>query len=70
MNDKNKGRVVLVVVALSSMTLGALGTAYALGWKSIKPNFTLTVNSTATTMKWSTSKGNRLERSTIGRRTQ
>ena len=51
MNDKNKRRVVLIVVAVSSLTLGALGTGCALRWKPIKPDLTLTVNTNATTIK-------------------
>lgn len=51
MNDKNKGRVIVIVVALFSMTLGALGTSYALRGKPIKPDFSFTVDTSATTIK-------------------
>lgn len=51
MNDKNKRRVVLIVVSLLSATLGAMGTGYALKWKPIKPDFTFTIDTKATTIK-------------------
>lgn len=51
MNDKNKGRVVVIVVALFSMTLGAVGTGYALRGKPIKPDFSFTVDTSETTIK-------------------
>lgn len=60
MNDKNKNRIVLIVVAVASMTLGALGTGYALRLKSIKPDFTLTVNTNTTTIKMVDEEGNSL----------
>jgi len=44
MEDKAKRRVVVIVVALLSMTLGVLGTGYALKRNCIEPDVSLTVN--------------------------
>jgi hypothetical protein len=51
MEVKAKRRVVVIVVALLSMTLGALGTGYALKRNCIEPDVSLTVNTSSTTIK-------------------
>lgn len=51
MDDKTKRRVIVIVVAVLSMTAGALGTGYALKWNCIKPDVSLTVNTSSTTIR-------------------
>lgn len=51
MNDKNKRRVMLIMIALFSMAVGAVGTRYAFEWNCIKPDVSLTVSTSSTTIR-------------------